>query len=127
VDEGVKPQTPRKYSDIFEECFSFYLSIGMTYEQYWDGDNELPRYYRKAEKMRQEQNNHNAWLNGLYVFDAVMSAMSHMNKNKSDHKNYAEKPYDFTPKKEENKVEAEAQAESWLKSWVAATQKMFKE
>lgn len=100
----------------------------MSYEQYWDGDNLLPKHYRKAEKMRQEQNNHNAWLNGLYVYDAVISAMSHMNKNKNDHKNYAEKPYDFTPKvQKENKIEAEARSESWLKSWVAATQKMFKE
>lgn len=130
MDEGVKPQTPRKYSDIFEECFPYYLSIGMTYEQYWDGENELPKQYRKAERMRQEQKNHEAWLNGLYVYDAVMSMMSHMNKNKSDHRNYAEQPYDFTPqpqKQEEKKVEAEAQAEVWLKSWVSATQKAFKD
>lgn len=128
MDEGVKLRTPRKYSDVFEECFPFYLSIGMTDEQYWDGDNALPKYYRKAEKMRQEQKNHEAWLNGLYVYDALVSAMSHMNKNQSDHKNYAEKPYDFTPSQktqEEKKIEAEVQAEVWLKSWVSATQKAF--
>jgi hypothetical protein len=130
VDEGIKPRTPRKYSATFEECCPFYLSIGMTYEQYWDGDNDLPKYYRKAERMRQEQKNHEAWLNGLYVYDALASVMSHMNKNKSDHKSYAEKPYDFTPSKktqEEKRLEAEAQAEVWLKSWVSATQKAFKD
>lgn len=76
--------------------------------------------------MKQENVNREAWLHGLYVYDAVISAMSHLSKNKSDHKNYAEKPYDFTPQKDEEKVvEAQAQAEVWLKSWVSATQKMF--
>lgn len=128
MDEGVKHQSPRSYSEIFEECCPFYISIGMSASEYWEGDNDYPKQYRKAEKMRQEQVNYEAWLHGLYVYDAIMSGLSHVNKNKSDHKNYAEKPYDFTPKvKEENKVESEAQAEAWLKSWVSATQKMFKE
>ncbi len=104
----------------------------MSYEQYWHGDSSLPKYYREAYKKRQEQSNHEAWLHGLYVYDALLSAMSHMNPNKNTHQKYAEKPYSFTPeeveKEEENKViEAEARAEVWLKSWVSATQKMFKE
>ena len=99
----------------------------MSATEYWDGDNELPKHYRKAYKLKQESKNHEAWLNGLYVYDALVSAMSHMNKNKSDHKSYAEKPYDFTPKKEENVEEAQAQAEVWLKNWVTATQRKFKE
>ena len=128
MDKGVKPQIPRSYSQVYAECFPFYLSIGMTAEEYWDGDNDLPKYYREAYKLKQEQLNHEAWLYGLYVYDAVSSVMSHLNKNKSDHKSYAEKPYDFTPKGEEERViEAKAQAEVWLKSWVAATQKKFKE
>ena len=101
------------------------MSIGMSSTEYWDGDNSLPKYFRKAFKMRQENINHEAWLHGLYVYDALLSAMSHMDQKKSNHKNYAEKPYDFTPRKEERVEEAQAQAEVWLKSWVSATQKMF--
>lgn len=130
MEEGVTPRTPRTYSEVFEELCPFYMSIGMSYEEYWDGDIYAPKHYRRAEKMRQEQVNHEAWLNGLYVYDALMSGLSHMNKNKSDHRNYSEKPYDFTPPKnktEEEVKEAEVRAEVWLKSWVSATQKMFKE
>lgn len=124
--DDLKPR--KKYSEIFEELCPFYMSIGMSYAEYWDGDSDIPKYSREAFKMRQENVNHEAWLHGLYVYDAVMSAMSHMNDNKSKHKNYAERPYDFTPKKQEVKVEeAQAQAEVWLKSWVSATQKMFKD
>lgn len=127
MDEGITSESTKSYSQIFEECFPFYLSIGMTSTEYWEGDNDLPKAYRKAFKLRQENKNYEAWLNGMYVYDAVVSAMSHLNENKSKHKNYAEKPYDFTPQKKEEEVEeAQAQAEVWLKSWVSATQKMFK-
>ena len=126
MDEGVTHRSTLSYSQIFDEYFPFYLSIGMSSAEYWDGDNSLPRAYRKAFKLRQENQNYEAWLNGLYVYDAVISAMSHMSSKKSDHQNYAEKPYDFTPRRIEEKVEeAQAQAEVWLKSWVSATQKMF--
>lgn len=128
MDEGVTPpRSPSTRNDtaIFNECFPFYLSIGMSYEQYWNGDNELPKLYRKAYKMRQEQTNHEAWLHGLYVYDAFCSAMSHLSSNKSSHQTYAEKPYDFKPNKEEKVEEAQAQAEVWMNSWVTATQKMF--
>lgn len=114
---------------IFEECCPFYLSIGMTYDEYWNGNNDLPKHARKAYKMRQEQMNYEAWLKGLYMYDAFGSVMSQMfSKDKNSHKQYAEKPYSFDPEKieEEEVMEAEAQAEVWLKSWVAATQQMFK-
>ena len=98
----------------------------MSSTEYWEGDNDLPKYYRKAFKMRQENANHEAWLHGLYVYDAIVSAMTHISSKKSDHRQYAEKPYDFTLRKEEERIEeAEAQAEVWLKSWVSATQKKF--
>lgn len=103
----------------------------MSSEEYWNGDAELPKAYRKAFKMKQESVNHEAWLHGLYVYDAVMSAMTHLSDKKSSHQSYTTKPYSFTPKdiekdKEEKKIEAEAQAEVWMKSWVSATQGMFK-
>lgn len=128
MDEGVNQPSPRNYSEIFESCFPFYLSIGMSATEYWEGDNDLPRQYRKAEKMRQEQINHNAWLHGLYVYDAIMSGLSHLSSKKNEHHSYAEKPYSFTPSKkeeEQKKEEAKAQAEVWMKTWVSATQKMF--
>ena len=128
MDEGItRPLEHKKYGKTFEEQCSFYLSIGMTATEYWNGDSDLPKYYREAHKKRQENANHEAWLNGLYFYDALTSAMSHLNQNKSLHKDYAAQPYSFSDKKteKEKKIEAEAQAEVWMKSWVAATQKMF--
>lgn len=121
----------RKYSEIFDECFPFYFSIGMSSAEYWDGDNSLPQLFRKAYVMKQEQQNHEAWLHGLYFYDAIVSAMSHMSSNKNSHKSYTAKPFSFTEREiEEEKQakveEAQAQAEVWMRNWAAATQKMFK-
>lgn len=126
-----RPRKLRKYSETFDECFPFYLSIGMSSAEYWDGDADLPRYFRKAFQMRQERVNTEAWLQGLYFYDATMSAMTHLSSNKNSHKNYATKPYAFTPEQnekaeEEKVIEAQAQAEVWMKSWASATQKHFK-
>ena len=82
--------------------------------------------------MKQDSVNHEAWLHGLYVYDAVMSALTHLSDKKHLHQDYTAKPYSFTPEaiekdKEEKKIESEAQAEVWMKSWVSATQRMFKE
>lgn len=48
-----------------------FLALGMTYELYWDGDNDLPRAYLEAEKIRDRKKNQWLWLQGMYVYDAV--------------------------------------------------------
>ena len=44
----------------------------MTEEQYWDKDCMLVKYYREAEEMRREKFNQEAWLQGMYIYDAIM-------------------------------------------------------
>ena len=36
----------------------------MTYEQFWEMDCELVKYYRKAAKIKQDLDNQNAWPEG---------------------------------------------------------------
>lgn len=59
------------YTEKFYEHFPYYLSIGMTYEQYWDGDCSLVKYYRKAEELRNEKRNQELWLQGMYIYEAL--------------------------------------------------------
>ena len=70
-DYGVSQPTQIKYGEVFNTHFPYYLSIGMTEEQYWDGDNLLPRAYRKAEELRRDRQNSYLWLQGKYVYDAI--------------------------------------------------------
>lgn len=43
----------------------------MTEAQYWDGDPTLVKYYREAEELRKERVNQEAWLQGMYIYDAL--------------------------------------------------------
>ena len=100
------------YTEAFEECFPFYLAIGMSYGQYWEGDPKLAQYYRKAYLLRQEEMNHNAWLQGMYIYDAVSTALHNalrgMAKNPPPARDYAKAPYELFKKE---KTEAERQLE----------------
>lgn len=43
----------------------------MTYKEYWQMDCELVRAYRKAYELKQEYDNSQLWLQGLYVYRAL--------------------------------------------------------
>ena len=99
------PTQPKSNLEILEECCSFYLAIGMSYAEYWEGDPALARYYRKAYQIKQEEINNNAWLQGLYIYDAVSTAMHNALRDKKTRiREYAKQPYDF---KNREKTEAE--------------------
>ncbi len=69
---GVTTTAPLKtYTEKFNELFPYYLSIGMTEEQYWDKDNQLVIAYRKADELRMTRTNQELWLQGAYFYDAL--------------------------------------------------------
>jgi len=84
------------------------MAIGMTAEEYWEGDPHLAPFYYQAYKLRFDMQNQQAWLNGLYVFNAVSTAISNA-FSKRTHK-YVEKPFEFG-KTEEDKEQADVQKE----------------
>lgn len=59
------------YTERFYEVFPYYLSIGMTYEQFWEMDSTLVIYYRKAEEIRNRNRNQELWLQGMYIYEAL--------------------------------------------------------
>lgn len=73
LTEEEQPQqtSPYPYGDIFDELFPHYLLMGMTPEQYWDGENFLKKAYRKAYRMRMENEqrlaDRNNWYMGQYM------------------------------------------------------------
>lgn len=69
---GVTATAPLKtYTEKFYELFPYYLSIGMTEEQYWDKDSTLVVAYRKAEELKTNRKNQEMWLQGAYVYEAL--------------------------------------------------------
>ena len=64
-------ETPQSLTQIFRDQFPFYLHLGMSYDEYWRMDCELVRAYRKAYEYRQEYDNSQLWLQGLYIYKAI--------------------------------------------------------
>jgi hypothetical protein len=89
------------YTERFYEAFPYYLSIGMTHEQYWDGDCTLTKYYRKADELRSERRNQELWLQGMYIYEAIcdVSPILHAFAKKGTKPHpYTSKPYAISEK-----------------------------
>lgn len=123
------------YTERFKEQFPFYLSIGMTPEQYWDGDPELAKYYRKADEIRSERRNQELWLQGMYVYEAICDASPILHafakKGAKPHP-YADKPYALTDKQREqdavNKEKAVAEkGKRFMQAFMEINNSKFKE
>ena len=96
------------YTERFHEQFPYYLSIGMTPHQYWNGDPELARAYRKADEIRTERKNQELWLQGMYVYEAICDASPILHdfakKGTKPHP-YVDKPYPITAKQQKRNEE----------------------
>ena len=68
---------PKTWGEVFDEAFPHYLAMGMTPEQYWDGESWLKRSYRKAYRIRMENEertrDRDNWMMGIYIREALQS------------------------------------------------------
>ena len=120
----------KTYSETFQELEGFYIAIGMTFEQYWDGDATLPRAYRKAHEIKKKQLNEFAWIAGLYTYHAVgdLAPVFNMNsKPGTTAKPYLTKPFDFTnpPQTEEEQEEADRKEYDVMQARMTAFMERF--
>lgn len=76
LTEGEQNQTEvLAYGNIFDELFPHYLMMGMTPEQYWDGESWLKPAYRKAYKLRIENEQRMADMNNWYMGQYLIRAL----------------------------------------------------
>lgn len=82
--------------------------MGMTYEQFWDGPPSVATVYRKAYKLKREADNEQAWLQGMYTYDAVAVALANAFRSKgAKRQSYMERPIDIFPLTEAEKQRRE--------------------
>ena len=105
--ELVEPAPQLSYTEQFYNCFPFYLSIGMTYDQYWNDDCLLVKYYREAFDIRKKRENESLWLQGAYIYDALCAVSPVLHafaKAGTKPLPYPDTPYPLT-KKESEEIE----------------------
>ena len=99
------------YTELFEKLFPYYLSIGMTYDQFWKQDPTLVKYYREAEKLRNNKRNEGYWLQGMYIYEAICDVAPILHafaKNGTKPRPYPDRPYAITKEQvKEQEIERE--------------------
>lgn len=78
--------------------FPYYLSLGCSYNEFWNESAWVAAAYFDAEIYRREQINNDMWLQGLYFSNAVNSAlaMAFWNKKGKKPDGYVQYPLAFT-------------------------------
>jgi len=87
--------------------------MGMTYNQFWDDDCTLVKYYRKAQEIKRKQKNQELWLQGMYFYDAlcdVAPILRSFAKQGTKPKPYPAEPYPITSKEVEERKRREREA-----------------
>ena len=95
-DKGAVPLI--SYTEQFIRQLPFYLAIGMSYDQYWNEDCMLVKYYREAYNLRRKEKNHDLWLQGMYVYHALCdaSALFRFSTKPTKAAPYLEEPFAIT-------------------------------
>lgn len=82
--------------------------FGMTEKEFWEDDPQLywsyQTFYLKKKEMEIEENNYNAWLQGIYVLSALNQSLTNSFSKNRNNKIYPNKPIDFKSKNEESKT-----------------------
>lgn len=86
---------------MFKAVFPYYLSIGMSYHEFWDEDSELVVAYREADERKLERANYEMWLQGLYVYQAIGAIAPVLGLNPKKPEKYMEKPIPITKSAQE--------------------------
>lgn len=134
-ERGNRFASPFPYTEIFEKKFPYYLSIGMTEEQYWDRDCCLVKFYREAEEIRRERVNQEMWLQGMYFYDAlsrVAPILHAFAKKGTKAQPYVEEAYPINKKTMEDAQLKKEKAKSqkgvrYMQAYMVANNKRFEE
>lgn len=100
------------------------MAMGMSYDEFWNGDCSLVKYYREAQKLRKKQKNEELWLQGMYIYEALIDVAPILRafaQRGTTAQPYPEKPFPIT--EEEVKQMEEEEEKRQLKNtriWLEA-------
>ena len=108
MGDGEVIHQPHTFTEIFDEVFPQYLVMGMSWEQFWEGEPSLVRAYRKADSIRRRRMNEELWLSGMYTAEALASTVGNMFSKKKY--KYPAEPRPITPLEIQERRERERKA-----------------
>lgn len=123
--DGNKGLNLHSYGEIFEQLCPYYMSIGMSYDEFWNQDVKLVKVYRKANELRDKRRNLEFWMQGMYFYEALCDASPlfrfSMKKGTIRPEPYVKEPYPITEAEVREREERDARKkEERLKAEFAA-------
>ena len=117
--------TSQSYTEVFDQLCPHYMSIGMTYDEFWNGDVSMVKAYRKAYELREKRRNQEFWMQGMYFYEALCDASPlfrfTMKKGTIRPEPYVKEPFPITEAEVREREEREARKkEERLKAAFAA-------
>ena len=114
---------PFSVTTLFEDSCPFFMSLGMSYDDFWNGDCELTRYNLRAHKIKQDRLNSEMYWQGYYTFyathRAVLKAFA-KNESEAAQVNYLDRPLPRTVEEvEELKRQDEIERQQQMKAYFA--------
>ena len=90
------------------------MSIGMSYDEFWNQDVSMAKAYRKAYELREKRRNQELWMQGMYFYEALCDASPlfrfTMKKGIIRPEPYLKEPYPITAAEVREREEREARA-----------------
>ena len=120
---------------LFEHECPYYMSYGMSFDEYWYGDPYLVKFYREAYKLKMRYDDVFMWKQGMYIYEALcdVSPILHaFSKKGAKPLQYRTRP--MSEESNENKTEKEKEIEVkneqlkariFFENWARATKKRF--
>ena len=114
-------EDPPTFTEIFEEQCPYYMAMGMTCSEFWDGDPRLAIYYRKAFDIKQDLLNAWEWRMGVYNLTAFSTVLGNAFRKKGA------KPYEYLEKplpiREQTEAEKKAEQQRKTEAFIANLEK----
>ena len=69
-------------SEVFWEAYPAYLTMGMSSDEYWNGDARACRAYRKKRETELRIQDETLWRQGAYIYHALICVAPYFNSIK---------------------------------------------
>lgn len=97
----------------------------MSYEQFYEQDVELAKFYRQSYEIQEDRHNSHMWLQGMYIYDAISTSLYNIFCRKAGQQasSYPSQPYPLTESQKEKEQnlklkEDQARAQVWMNTLV---------
>ena len=95
---------PKSFTEFFELACPVYMAMGMTYEQFWEGEPSMTKAFREADAIRRRRKNEELWLEGVYMAEALSATVGNM-FSKGNKYQYPSEPIPITAEEQKERRE----------------------